>query len=50
MASEKFGPHLPTIIEGKHIKPLYELWGIDYAVEALELPSLLPTVTKLWRL
>ena len=38
MASEKFGPHLPTIIEGKHIKPLYELWGIDYAVE-VEAPN-----------
>ncbi|KAF3572646.1 hypothetical protein F2Q69_00059576 [Brassica cretica] len=33
MASEKFCPHLPTIIEGKHVEALYELWGIDYAFE-----------------
>ncbi|KAF3513952.1 hypothetical protein F2Q69_00001596 [Brassica cretica] len=38
MASEKFGPHLPTIIEEKHIKNLYEFWGIDYAVE-IEAPK-----------
>ncbi|KAG2296619.1 hypothetical protein Bca52824_043288 [Brassica carinata] len=38
MASEKFGPHLPTIIEAKHIENLYELWGIDYAVE-IEAPE-----------
>ncbi|KAH0883799.1 LOW QUALITY PROTEIN: hypothetical protein HID58_059895, partial [Brassica napus] len=31
MANEKFGPHLPTIIEAKHIETLYDLWGIDYA-------------------
>ncbi|KAG2256078.1 hypothetical protein Bca52824_075372 [Brassica carinata] len=33
MASEKFCPHLPTNIEGKHVEALYELWGIDYAFE-----------------
>ena len=33
MANEKFGPHLPTIIEAKHIETLYHLWGIDYAVD-----------------
>ena len=33
MALENFCPHLPTIIEPKHIETLYELWGIDYAVE-----------------
>ena len=33
MTSEKFGPHLPTIFEPKHIESLYVLWGIDYAVE-----------------
>ncbi|KAG2249218.1 hypothetical protein Bca52824_088846 [Brassica carinata] len=33
MANEKFGPHHPTIIEAKHVEALYELWGIDYAVE-----------------
>ncbi|KAH0880005.1 hypothetical protein HID58_067399 [Brassica napus] len=38
MASEKFGPHLLTIIEAKHIKNLYELWGIDYAIE-IEAPE-----------
>ncbi|XP_009115868.1 uncharacterized protein LOC103841107 [Brassica rapa] len=38
MASEKFCPHLPTIIQGKHIEALYELWGIDYAVE-IEAPN-----------
>ncbi|KAF3599468.1 hypothetical protein F2Q69_00035502 [Brassica cretica] len=38
MTSEKFGPHLPTIIEAKHIENLYELWGIDYAVK-IEAPE-----------
>ncbi|WZZ50752.1 hypothetical protein YC2023_050859 [Brassica napus] len=42
MASEKFGPHLPTILptilEAKHIEAIYELWGVDYAVE-IELPD-----------
>ncbi|KAF3534257.1 hypothetical protein DY000_02040044 [Brassica cretica] len=38
MASEKFGPHLPTILEAKHIEALYELWGVDYAVE-IKLPD-----------
>ena len=26
MASEKFGPHLPMILEAKHIEAIYELW------------------------
>ncbi|WZZ27238.1 hypothetical protein YC2023_010639 [Brassica napus] len=38
MASEKFGPHLPTILEAKHIEALYKLWGVDYAVE-IKLPD-----------
>ncbi|KAG2282476.1 hypothetical protein Bca52824_053696 [Brassica carinata] len=38
MASEKFGPHLPTILDAKHIEAIYELWGVDYAVE-IELPG-----------
>nr|VDD32690.1 unnamed protein product [Brassica oleracea] len=37
MASEKFGPHLTTILDVKHIEAIYELWGVDYAVE-IELP------------
>ena len=38
MASEKFGPHLPTILEAKHIEAIYELWGVDYALE-IKLPD-----------
>ncbi|KAF3566457.1 hypothetical protein DY000_02015944 [Brassica cretica] len=38
MALEKYGPHHPTIIESKHIKNLYELWGIDYTV-GIEAPE-----------
>ncbi|KAF3539404.1 hypothetical protein F2Q69_00020373 [Brassica cretica] len=38
MVNKKFGPHLPTIIEARHIETLYELWGIDYAVE-IEAPE-----------
>ncbi|WZZ77933.1 hypothetical protein YC2023_098505 [Brassica napus] len=38
MALEKFGPHLKTILEAKHIKAIYELWGVDYTVE-IELPE-----------
>ncbi|KAG2281379.1 hypothetical protein Bca52824_052599 [Brassica carinata] len=38
MANEKFGPHLPMIIEARDIETLYELWGIDYAVE-IEAPE-----------
>ncbi|KAF2533470.1 hypothetical protein F2Q70_00031627 [Brassica cretica] len=28
MAVEKFGPHLKTILEAKHIEAIYELWGL----------------------
>ncbi|KAF3528083.1 hypothetical protein DY000_02040960 [Brassica cretica] len=38
MAVEKFGPHLKTILEAKHIEAIYELWGVDYAVK-IELPE-----------
>ncbi|KAF2544859.1 hypothetical protein F2Q70_00022080 [Brassica cretica] len=38
MAVEKFGPHLKTILEAKHIEAIYELWGVDYTVE-IELPE-----------
>ncbi|KAF2539460.1 hypothetical protein F2Q70_00004567 [Brassica cretica] len=38
MASEKFGPHLPMIVDAKHIEPIYELWGVDYPVD-IELPN-----------
>ena len=38
MAVEKFGPHLNTILKGKHIDAIYELWGVDYIVE-IELPE-----------
>ncbi|WZZ29442.1 hypothetical protein YC2023_012843 [Brassica napus] len=38
MAIEKFGPHLRTILEAKHIEAIYELWGVDYAIE-IELPE-----------
>ncbi|KAH0893006.1 hypothetical protein HID58_055435, partial [Brassica napus] len=27
MANKKFGPHLPTILDAKHIEAIYELWG-----------------------
>ncbi|WZZ60619.1 hypothetical protein YC2023_060726 [Brassica napus] len=37
MATEKFGPHLPTILKGEDIDVIYELWVVDYAVE-VELP------------
>ncbi|KAF3536996.1 hypothetical protein F2Q69_00022711 [Brassica cretica] len=38
MAVEKFGPHLKTILEAKHIEKIHELWEVDYAVE-IELPG-----------
>ncbi|KAF3517382.1 hypothetical protein DY000_02058737 [Brassica cretica] len=38
MALEKFGPHLKTILEAKHIEAINELWGVDYTVE-IELPK-----------
>ncbi|KAF3537632.1 hypothetical protein F2Q69_00020525 [Brassica cretica] len=38
MAAEKFGPHLKTILKGKHVDTIYELWGVSYAVE-IELPE-----------
>ncbi|KAF2584251.1 hypothetical protein F2Q70_00036215 [Brassica cretica] len=38
MAVEKFGPHLKTILEAKHIEAIYELWGVDYAVK-IEFPE-----------
>ena len=38
MAAEKFGLHLKTILKGKHIDVIYELWGVNYAVE-IELPE-----------
>ncbi|KAF3504544.1 hypothetical protein F2Q69_00044778 [Brassica cretica] len=38
MAAEKFGPHLKTILKGKHIDAIYELWGVSYAIE-IELPE-----------
>ncbi|WZZ60028.1 hypothetical protein YC2023_060135 [Brassica napus] len=38
MAVEKFGPHLKTILEAKHIEEIYELWGVDYTVK-IELPE-----------
>ncbi|KAF2584562.1 hypothetical protein F2Q70_00036474 [Brassica cretica] len=38
MANEKFGPHLPTILDAKHFEAIYELWGVDYAVK-IELPG-----------
>ncbi|KAL0826061.1 hypothetical protein Bca101_049738 [Brassica carinata] len=33
MAAEKFGLHLKTILKGKRIDAIYELWGVNYAVE-----------------
>ncbi|KAF2532330.1 hypothetical protein F2Q70_00033006 [Brassica cretica] len=36
MAAEKFGPHLKTILKGKHT--IYELWRVNYVVE-IELPE-----------
>ena len=38
MAAEKFGPHLKTILKGKHIDAIYEFWGVSYVVE-IELPE-----------
>ncbi|KAF3610383.1 hypothetical protein DY000_02049522 [Brassica cretica] len=38
MAVKNFGPHHKTILEAKHIEKIYELWGVDYAVE-IELPE-----------
>ena len=38
MADEKFGPYLRSILKGKGIDAIYNLWGVDYAVE-LELPD-----------
>ncbi|KAF3509704.1 hypothetical protein F2Q69_00006917 [Brassica cretica] len=38
MADEKFDPHLRSILKGKGIDAIYNLWGVDYAVE-LELPD-----------
>nr|VDD31677.1 unnamed protein product [Brassica oleracea] len=45
MALEKFGPHLPTIIEPKHIETLYELWE-----SIMPLRSKHPKMVKLRRL
>ncbi|KAF2536300.1 hypothetical protein F2Q68_00021312 [Brassica cretica] len=45
MALEKFGPHLPTIIEPKHIETLYELWE-----SIMPLRSKHPKMAKLRRL
>ena len=33
MVPEKFGLHLPMILDVKHIEAIYKLWGVDYAVE-----------------
>ncbi|KAF2547433.1 hypothetical protein F2Q70_00021155 [Brassica cretica] len=33
MVPEKFGLHLPMILDVKHIEAIYELWGVDYAVD-----------------
>ncbi|XP_048599731.1 uncharacterized protein LOC125579878 [Brassica napus] len=34
MVNERFGPHLPPkILKGRDIDDIYELWGVDYAVE-----------------
>ncbi|KAF3532212.1 hypothetical protein DY000_02040686 [Brassica cretica] len=34
MVNERFGPHLPPkILKGGDIDDIYELWGVDYAVE-----------------
>ena len=38
MAAEKFGPHNKTILNGKNIDAIYELWGVSYGVE-IELPE-----------
>ena len=38
MENKKFGPHLPMILVGKDIDAIYDLWGVDYAVE-IELPD-----------
>lgn len=38
MAVKNFGPHLPTILEGKYIEAIYKLWGVPYIVE-LDLPQ-----------
>ncbi|KAF3488201.1 hypothetical protein F2Q69_00054538 [Brassica cretica] len=38
MAVEKFGPHHKTILNGKNIDAIYELWGVSYDVE-IELPE-----------
>ena len=38
LANEKFGPHLLTILDAKYIEAIYELWGVDYALE-IELPG-----------
>ncbi|KAF3539817.1 hypothetical protein F2Q69_00022336 [Brassica cretica] len=38
MVAEKFGPHHKTILNGKNIDAIYELWGVSYAVE-IELPE-----------
>ncbi|XP_013617530.1 PREDICTED: uncharacterized protein LOC106324049 [Brassica oleracea var. oleracea] len=38
MVAEKFGPHHKTILNGKNIDAIYELWGVSYPVE-IELPE-----------
>ncbi|KAF2614692.1 hypothetical protein F2Q70_00011748 [Brassica cretica] len=38
MANEKCSPHLPKILKGEDIDAIYEIWGVDYAVE-IKLPD-----------
>ncbi|KAF3607021.1 hypothetical protein DY000_02047441 [Brassica cretica] len=38
MVAKKFGPHHKTILNGKNIDAIYELWEVSYAVE-IELPE-----------
>ncbi|KAL0863315.1 hypothetical protein Bca101_042433 [Brassica carinata] len=33
MANARFGPHLPSVLEGGDIENIYEYWGVDYVVE-----------------
>ncbi|KAF2559110.1 hypothetical protein F2Q68_00014733 [Brassica cretica] len=38
MVAKKFGPHHKTILNGKNIDAIYELWEVSYAVE-IKLPE-----------
>ena len=38
MANEKCSPHLPKILKGEDIDAIYEIWGVEYAVE-IKLPD-----------